>query len=206
MKFLAGFTFAFSIFVLSVSDCYPCPIPVKNHTTLANFTTVQAAVNDTYAADFDTIQITAADFYEDVLYGQDVILILSGGWDCDFLDNPNPSTSYINSLTISNGTAIVENIVISSLPEVIEVRSVPLHFSSTGWAGWSCPSGTTVVGGGYEPPEHIVFISEAAEPNSNSGLYPVYPHWTFTPPETGWVVQNGGEAATLTIYALCAVN
>ena len=82
--------------------------------------------------------------------------------------------------------------------------SSPQHFSGTGWAGWSCPAGTVVVAGGYEPADHVVLVSEAAKEGSASGLYPNYPHYDYTPPEEGWVVQNGGVSATLTIWVDCA--
>jgi hypothetical protein len=32
----------------------------------------------------------------------------------------------------------------------------------------------------------------------------VYPHYTFTPPETGWVVQNNNDSETITIFVICA--
>ncbi|HAR94613.1 MAG TPA: hypothetical protein DCR97_01400 [Deltaproteobacteria bacterium] len=85
--------------------------------------------------------------------------------------------------------------------------------SGTDWGSVSCPGGTTVVGGGYEfvPDPTVpdvtqasaVAMSEAAQPGSDSKLYPVYPYYTYTPPETGWVVQNGATAQTLIIYAIC---
>jgi hypothetical protein len=82
-------------------------------------------------------------------------------------------------------------------------ESPPLNFSPTGWGGWSCPAGTMVVAGGYEPATHPILVSEAAKPGAPSGLYPVYPHYTFGPGETGWVVQNSNTSATLTIYVRC---
>jgi hypothetical protein len=93
-----------------------------------------------------------------------------------------------------------------SLQDTTRVESPALNFGPLGWGGWSCPSGTTVVGGGYEPADAAVLISEAAKEGSASGLYPVYPHYTFTPPETGWVVQNSNAAQTLTVYAICVAN
>ncbi len=93
-----------------------------------------------------------------------------------------------------------------SLKDTTRVESSPLSFGALGWGGWSCPAGTTVVGGGYEPADAVVLISEAAKEGSASGLYPVYPHYTFTPPETGWVVQNSNTPQTLTVYALCVAN
>ena len=91
-----------------------CPDPVKNDFTLESFTTVQAAIDDPNAVDFDTIQITAADFEDDVLFDRNTILTLSGGYYCNF--SGNPSTSSIKSLTIRNGTITVDNIVIQTQP------------------------------------------------------------------------------------------
>jgi hypothetical protein len=88
--------------------------------------------------------------------------------------------------------------------EPTRVESGPMVFGPNGWGGWSCPVGTTVVGGGYEPAGASVLISEAAQPGAPSGLYPAYPHYTYTPPETGWVVQNNNDGESINVYALCA--
>jgi serine protease len=87
-----------------------CPPPIQNASTLKSFPTVQAAVDDANAADYDTIQMTAADYREDVLYDRNALLILAGGYYCSYADNP--STSSIKSLTIRNGSIIVENLVL----------------------------------------------------------------------------------------------
>lgn len=87
-----------------------CVDPVKNDLTHAIFSSVQAAVDDPNATDYDTVQITAADFGEDILYDRDTVLILSGGYYCSYSDNP--STSSIKSLTVRNGSVIVENLLI----------------------------------------------------------------------------------------------
>jgi hypothetical protein len=86
----------------------------RNDLTFETFTTVQAAIDGTNADDNDTIKIVAAPYDEDVVYDRNIILVLSGGWYCDFSDNPG--TSSINSLVIKDGTVIVENIVIGSPP------------------------------------------------------------------------------------------
>ena len=87
-----------------------CLDPVQNYITHESFITVQAAIDDPNAADYDTIQITAADFGEDVFVDNDIILTLSGGFYCSYTDNP--STSSINSLYVRNGTVAIENLVI----------------------------------------------------------------------------------------------
>jgi len=84
---------------------------IQNDITLESFTTIQAAIDDYNAADFDTIQIAAANYDEDILYRQNTVLALSGGYDCDFSNNPFKSS--IKSLTITSGTILVENIVIN---------------------------------------------------------------------------------------------
>jgi hypothetical protein len=91
---------------------------------------------------------------------------------------------------------------------VVRVQSPPLSFGPNGWGGWSCPAGTHVVGGGYEPGTATVQYSAPAKPGESGGsppaTYPVYPHYTFTPPETGWVVQNNNDSETITIFVICA--
>jgi predicted ribosomally synthesized peptide with SipW-like signal peptide len=84
---------------------------------------------------------------------------------------------------------------------LVRVESGDLIFGSNGWAGWSCPAGKIVVGGGTTCTLPLA-ISKAAKPGDSQ--YPVYPHYTYTPPETGWVVQNGGTGQTCKIYAICA--
>jgi len=88
-----------------------CMDLIRNDLTLETFSSVQAALNDPNASEYDTIQITAAAFGEDVVYDQIYTLIISGGYYCSFSDNP--ATSSINSLTIKNGTVITDKIVIA---------------------------------------------------------------------------------------------
>jgi len=95
-----------------VEIAYPgeCDQCIRNNMTAETFPTIQSAIDDPYALDYDIIQINSVQFDEDVVFDRGIILILSGGWYCDFQDNP--STSSINSLTVKNGTIITENIVI----------------------------------------------------------------------------------------------
>ena len=97
--------------------------------------------------------------------------------------------------TVADGT-LNQNCQVQQ-PETIRVESPPLLFGPFGWGGWSCPAGTTAVGGGYEPPNATVQISQIAAPGS------VFPHHTFGPQETGWVVQNGPFGQALTVYVIC---
>jgi spore coat-associated protein N len=87
-------------------------------------------------------------------------------------------------------------------PELLRIVSSELYYSATGWGGWSCPAGTFVVGGGYLPSTATVLISQAAK--AGVGTYPVYPHYTYTPPEEGWVVQNDNDSETIQICVFCA--
>jgi len=82
----------------------------------------------------------------------------------------------------------------------VTVVSSMLNFSSTGWGGWSCPAGMKVVGGTTDCTQPLA-VSKAANPDDPQ--YPAYPHYTYTPPEEGWVVQNGGTGQSCKIYVDC---
>ena len=77
----------------------------------------------------------------------------------------------------------------------------PMVFGPNGWGGWSCPSGTILIGGRYEPSTATVAFSGAAKPGEP--MYPVYPHHTFAEGETGWVVQNDNDQETITVFVIC---
>jgi len=87
-----------------------CTYPVRNYLTNETFSSIQLAVDDQNAADYDIIQVTAADFEESILYDRETILILSGGYSCSYLNNP--STSSVHSLSIPKGKVIIDNLVI----------------------------------------------------------------------------------------------
>ena len=88
-------------------------------------------------------------------------------------------------------------------PQPTRYTGNALVYSSTGWAGHSCPAGMHVVDGGYlpYPAAFPVEISQAAK--LGVGTYPNYPHYNYTSPEEGWVVQNGNTGQTLTIWVDC---
>jgi predicted ribosomally synthesized peptide with SipW-like signal peptide len=78
-----------------------------------------------------------------------------------------------------------------------------------GWAGWSCieTGYPHVVGGGVIPPDADVYAQGPAKPGADpiDGFnYPIYPHYTYTSPEEGWVVEAAGATPPTGIYALCA--
>jgi len=89
-------------------------------------------------------------------------------------------------------------------PEIITVESAMLNFSSTGWGGWSCPISHPNVVGGSTDCEKSLAISQMAK--AGVGTYPVYPHYTYTSPEEGWVVQNGGIGQSCKIYVQCQAD
>ena len=92
----------------------------------------------------------------------------------------------------------------------VPVTSVTLFFSSTGWGGWSCPSGfgiysATVQKPGGGTPDYPVSIT-LWEPGATAGgvTYPSTPFgYTYTPPEEGAIVQNGGTGQSLQIVLTC---
>jgi hypothetical protein len=82
-------------------------------------------------------------------------------------------------------------------PQPVRYSSGPMVFGPNGWGGWSCPAGMTAVGGGYEPATATVAVSQLAGPGS------VWPHYTFGPDESGWVVQNDNDQETIAVYVDC---
>ncbi len=80
-----------------------------------------------------------------------------------------------------------------------------LRYSSTGWGGHSCPAGTKIVAGGTIGDTEPIAGQGFAKPGTSvDGVdYPVYPHWTYTPPEEGYVVHNGQTAQDIQIWVDC---
>ena len=79
------------------------------------------------------------------------------------------------------------------------VSSSELAFGDGGYAGWSCPAGTAVTGGGFAS-TGTVSVSAPADADSS------WPHYTFGADEYGWVVQDDldGAGNDATVYAVCA--
>lgn len=73
------------------------------------YTTVQAAYDA--AAEGDTIRLQDYPFAENPALDRNISVTLRGGYDCEYTANAS-STTIDGSLTISNGTVTVENIVI----------------------------------------------------------------------------------------------
>jgi hypothetical protein len=81
--------------------------PVRIGTT--DYTSIQNAYIS--ALEADTIEMLEADFTETFTLNQSKSVMLSGGYEADFLDNPD-YTTIIGTLTFSGGPVIVENIII----------------------------------------------------------------------------------------------
>jgi len=96
-----------------------------------------------------------------------------------------------------------------SLLVPIRYTSSPMNYSGTGWGGWSCHQAhPTAVAGGWLPEAAVVGPHGLAVPGATIGgfTYPTFPHYTFGSwyaGETGFVLQNGGTAQTLTLWVDC---
>ena len=98
--------------------------------------------------------------------------------------------------------------VVTPTPVPTRVYSVRLNFGPTGWGGWSCPAGTTAVGGGVNVGATVVrqvlWVPGALV---DSSIYPTTPFgYTYSVGETGWLVQNDNDGETITIYVDCVAN
>jgi hypothetical protein len=89
-------------------SCHP-PFPVRIAETLTYFQTLQAALNA--AVNGNTIQAQATDFAEFLTLSNPVSISLKGGYDSIFATNAG-TTSVTGSITLSNGSTVVENIVV----------------------------------------------------------------------------------------------
>ena len=104
----------------------------------------------------------------------------------------------------NGGTAqsITVYVVCADAPSGYEVvTSSALNFSDTGWAGWSCPTGKVVTGGGFNLSAGAVETSAPGTPGS------VWPHYTFGAAEYGWVARGAADGISSPdsrVYAVCA--
>jgi hypothetical protein len=87
------------------------------------------------------------------------------------------------------------------LADYVVVTSPAMVFGDGGYGGWSCPASTVVIGGGFQATEPVA-VSAPGTPGS------VWPHYTFGPAESGWVVRDDpdGVGNTITVYAICAAK
>jgi len=85
--------------------------------------------------------------------------------------------------------------------EVVEAGG--MNYGDGGWAGWSCPAGKVVTGGGFALTGLAAAVSAPGTPGS------VWPHWTFGADEYGWVVRDAPDGAASygsTVYAICVID
>jgi hypothetical protein len=98
--------------------CDHCPLdpPVLvNNTQLSYFDTIQGVYDDpAKVADGDTVLLQEQVYGEDLLLNRDITVTLKGGYDCDY-NEPPVSFSTIKSMIISNGTVVIENIVLGEM-------------------------------------------------------------------------------------------
>ncbi len=100
-----------------------------------------------------------------------------------------------------DGAMFGDDCGVVDVPPPTEIHcSDPLVFGPNGWGGWSCPAGMTAVGGSYDPASATVQVAEVAEPGS------VYPHHTFGPDESGFVVHNDNDQETITVCVECVAS
>lgn len=76
-------------------------------------TSYYTTIHDAYTANAidKSILMQALEFNEDVDLDSNISVALRGGYECDFLSNPGRATIH-GSLTVSSGTATIENVVI----------------------------------------------------------------------------------------------
>jgi hypothetical protein len=83
------------------------------------------------------------------------------------------------------------------------VTSSSLNYADGGWAGWSCPAGKIVTGGGFKLTGLSAAVSAPGTPGS------VWPHYAFGANEYGWVVRDAEDGASSPgslVYAVCALE
>lgn len=97
-------------------------------------------------------------------------------------------------------------------PEITRIDREQIGFGDGGWAGWSCPAGTTAVGGGIVSSLHPVGGHGVAAPSAPAvgGFnYPTYPHYVYGSGETGYVVydlSDGTGGNVISFYVNCQTN
>ena len=110
----------------------------------------------------------------------------------------------LNSSDLGDSGFIRWTVDCDEVPATQTITSSVLNFGPTGWGGWSCPSGTTVISASIadEPGGDGVFHSVTlAKPGATvldydgvtTYTYPVFPHWTYPGGEEGAAVQNNND-------------
>ncbi len=80
-------------------------------TVYAPYLTIQSAVND-ISAGSEALAVKATQLSENVLMDKPAFIVLDGGYNTDFTDNTGGFTTVSGSLTISDGTVDISNIII----------------------------------------------------------------------------------------------
>jgi hypothetical protein len=82
-----------------------------------------------------------------------------------------------------------------------------LTYGSTGWGGLSCPVGTKIVSASVVGVPAFPYTQALAKTgvSIDGYTYPVYTHYTYTPPEEGSVVHNGPTGQTIQIVNVCTL-
>jgi hypothetical protein len=121
----------------------------------------------------------------------------------------------LNSSDLGDSGFIRWTVDCGEVPATQTVISSALNYSSTGWGGWSCPAGTEIVSAsvatasdGTGTPSYPIASLTLWEPGASVGgaTYPNTPFgYTYTPPEEGAIVQNGGTGQTLYIVLECTL-
>jgi len=82
-----------------------------------------------------------------------------------------------------------------------------LAFGPNGWAGWSCPSGTHAIGGGYSVGASVA-LSGIYKEGVTIGTYtwPAFAGYTYQTGEEGFILQNDNDNETISYYVDCLAN
>lgn len=87
-------------------------------------------------------------------------------------------------------------------PEPVTIVRTQTGIAATGWYGWSCPAGSTIVSGSVDT---LLVVDGPAKSGvtTDGWTYPDYFHYDYTPPEEGWVVHNAGGPETQVLTIVC---
>ena len=97
--------------ILNEADTCPSAKPVKIIGTSTFFDSLQSALAYASLTSGDIVGCNEADFTEAVTFNQAKTITVRGGYDCGY-STATSDVKIHGSLTISNGTVTVENIVI----------------------------------------------------------------------------------------------
>jgi lysophospholipase L1-like esterase len=82
-----------------------------------------AGIQEAYDAAYDgaVIQIQAMEISGDIDFNRSIAVTLDGGYDCDFISSVG-KTTVVGDITVSNGQVMMNNIMVSTGPEVFDVQ------------------------------------------------------------------------------------